>query len=116
MSILNKNVQFEGERTNIYIEDNLISEIGSRTEANTIIEADGLAAFPGQMNTRRPKSAPMHNAIANLVHAASGSVVDTTFCDGRILMLHGKIGGEENILMNAEKAALYLIGRTTNGG
>jgi len=66
------------------------------------------------VDTRRPEFIPMHNAIANLVYAASGSVVDTTICDGRILMLHGKIDGEEDILMNADKAAADLIERARN--
>ncbi|NMA43319.1 MAG: amidohydrolase [Oligosphaeraceae bacterium] len=39
-----------------------------------------------------------HNMIANLVYSADSRVVDSTICDGKILMLHGEIPGEEEIL------------------
>ena len=51
MSILIKDAVIENKLTNIYIEDNIISEIGGRIEADQIIEADGMAAFPGLVNT-----------------------------------------------------------------
>ena len=51
MSILIKDAVIENNLTNIYIEDNIISEIGGRIEADQIIEADGMAAFPGLVNT-----------------------------------------------------------------
>ncbi len=51
MSILIKNVLFEGRETNIYIEDNTISEIGSaKIEAEHIIDGATKAAIPGLIN------------------------------------------------------------------
>jgi len=44
---------------------------------------------------------PGHNVISNLVYSANGSCVDTTICDGRVLMCGGKVEGEEEILAQA---------------
>ncbi|MDP3431336.1 MAG: amidohydrolase [Desulfomicrobium sp.] len=41
---------------------------------------------------------PGHHLVSNLVYSANSSCVDTTICDGRVLMLGGKVEGEEEIL------------------
>ena len=41
---------------------------------------------------------PNHHLVSNLVYSANSSCVDTTICDGRVLMLGGKVEGEEEIL------------------
>ena len=51
---------------------------------------------------------PRHNLIPNLVYAAQGSCVDTTICDGKILMRDGIIEGEEEILERAGTIAKRL--------
>lgn len=51
MSILIKNILLNGKETSIYIEDNLIKEIGARLEADYVIDGDGKAAIPGLINT-----------------------------------------------------------------
>jgi 5-methylthioadenosine/S-adenosylhomocysteine deaminase len=52
MSILIKDVQLNGKETNIYIEDNIIVQIGSQTtEAATVISGKHHAAIPGLINT-----------------------------------------------------------------
>jgi hypothetical protein len=38
--------------------------------------------------------------------------VDTVICDGRILMLHGEIPGEEKILADAAASAASLARRS----
>lgn len=63
------------------------------------------------VRTRAPEFTPLHDAEANLVYAASGGVVDTTICNGRILMLHGRVEGEEEIVRNAARAAVELVKR-----
>ncbi|HIE34224.1 MAG TPA: amidohydrolase, partial [Candidatus Altiarchaeales archaeon] len=51
MTALIKNVQLEGKITNIYIEGNIIQEIGSSIEADYIIDGEGKVALPGFVNT-----------------------------------------------------------------
>ena len=65
------------------------------------------------VRTNIPEFTPMHNATANLVYAASGRAVDTTICDGKVLMLHGKVEGEQEIIANASKAARDLVARAS---
>jgi len=50
MSILIKDVQLEGEVTQIYIDGNRIAEIGKRREADTVIDGKGRVALPGLVN------------------------------------------------------------------
>ena len=40
---------------------------------------------------------PGHNLVSDLVYAATPECVDTTICDGRILMRHRQIPGEDEI-------------------
>ncbi len=51
MSILIKDVLLDGKPSNIYIEDNLISEIGKLLEADEVIDANGMLVMPGLVNT-----------------------------------------------------------------
>jgi 5-methylthioadenosine/S-adenosylhomocysteine deaminase len=54
---------------------------------------------------------PLHNAASNLVYACSGSAVETTICNGRVLMLDRKVPGEEQVLAGAAGAAHELVKR-----
>jgi 5-methylthioadenosine/S-adenosylhomocysteine deaminase len=54
---------------------------------------------------------PLHNATSNLVYACSGSAVETTICNGRVLMLDRNVPGEEKVLEGAAKAAQELVKR-----
>lgn len=54
-----------------------------------------------------PELAP-GNALANLVYAASGSVVDATVVDGHVLMRDGVVEGEEEVRARAIEAARRL--------
>ena len=60
----------------------------------------------------RPQMTPLFSEESNLVYSASGSAVDTAICDGRILMLHGVVPGEEEILAGAAGAASALVERS----
>ncbi len=51
---------------------------------------------------------PGHNLISNLVYSANGSCVDTTICNGKILMQNRKVIGEEEILEKANEIAMKL--------
>jgi 5-methylthioadenosine/S-adenosylhomocysteine deaminase len=54
---------------------------------------------------------PNHNLISNIVYAANGSCVDTTICDGKVLMKEGKVEGERFIMDKAIEVARELIKR-----
>ncbi|MFA6330268.1 MAG: amidohydrolase [Candidatus Micrarchaeia archaeon] len=63
------------------------------------------------VDLRRPEMVPNHNLISNLVYSANGSCVDTTICDGKILMQDGLVEGEEKIMEKAEGAAFAAVRR-----
>ena len=63
------------------------------------------------VRTDIPCNTPLHNITSNLVYACNGSGVDTTICNGRILM-HGRgVPAEDEILIQAAKAAEELVRR-----
>lgn len=45
-----------------------------------------------------PALIPNHNLISNMIYSANGSAVDTTVCQGRILMENKKIPGSEELI------------------
>jgi 5-methylthioadenosine/S-adenosylhomocysteine deaminase len=59
----------------------------------------------------RPELSPSHSLTSDLVYSASGGVVDSVVCDGRVIMRHREIAGEEEILADARKAARSLFAR-----
>jgi 5-methylthioadenosine/S-adenosylhomocysteine deaminase len=63
------------------------------------------------IDLKRPEIVPNHNLISNLVYSGNGSVVDTTICNGKILMETRKVKGEEEILEKGKKIAENLIKR-----
>jgi 5-methylthioadenosine/S-adenosylhomocysteine deaminase len=63
------------------------------------------------VSTRTACNTPLHNAASNLVYSCSGSSVETTICNGRVLMLDRVVPGEQEILTGATKAALDLVRR-----
>ena len=54
---------------------------------------------------------PLHNATSNLIYACNGGTVETTICNGRILMLERGIPGEAEVLNGAAEAAFGLVKR-----
>ena len=50
MNILIRDVQVEGDVTQVYIEGNRIAEIGKKREADTVIDGKGKIALPGFVN------------------------------------------------------------------
>jgi 5-methylthioadenosine/S-adenosylhomocysteine deaminase len=63
------------------------------------------------VSTRTASNTPLHNATSNIVYSCSGGDVETTICDGRVLMLNREVPGEEEILSEAAKAAVDLVRR-----
>jgi 5-methylthioadenosine/S-adenosylhomocysteine deaminase len=66
------------------------------------------------LDLKSPSFTPNHNLISNIVYSANGSCVDTTICDGKILMQGGKVEGEEDILNKAQQRAFELVERSEN--
>ena len=57
-----------------------------------------------------PAFTPNYNFISNLVYSANGNDVDTVICDGKVLMEHKHVDGEEEILKNGSIYSHKLIG------
>ncbi len=51
---------------------------------------------------------PGHNLISNLVYSDNGSCVDTTICNGRVLMTGGRVEGEEEIIRQVRNVMARL--------
>ena len=64
------------------------------------------------VSARTACNIPLHNATSNLVYSCNGAAVETTICDGRVLMLNREIPNEDEILAGAAKAAQELVGRS----
>jgi 5-methylthioadenosine/S-adenosylhomocysteine deaminase len=73
--------------------------------------AVGLPADIILVSTRTSRNTPLHNIASNLVYSCSGSSVETTICDGRVLMLEREVPGEEQVLAGAAQAASALVKR-----
>jgi len=58
---------------------------------------------------QHPVITPLHNPVSNLVYAASGTLVDCTICDGRVLMENGHVPGEEEILRQARETVQRIF-------
>ena len=52
---------------------------------------------------------PNHNLISNIVYSANGSCVDTTICNGKVLMENRIVEGEDDIIYNFSRHAEKLV-------
>lgn len=67
------------------------------------------------VSTRIACNTPLHNASSNLIYSCSGAAVETTICNGRVLMLNREVPGEGAILTGAATAAHALVKRAQTG-
>jgi len=65
------------------------------------------------IDLKRPEFTPNTNLISNLVYSANGSCIDTTICDGKILMQNRVVEGEEEIIEAAKKTLSNLMERVS---
>ncbi len=72
---------------------------------------EGMLADLLLIDTNSPAFVPNYNFISNLVYSANSSCVDTTICDGKVLMQGRKVKGEEEILKMADKEAQRLVSK-----
>jgi 5-methylthioadenosine/S-adenosylhomocysteine deaminase len=70
--------------------------------------ATGMLADCILIDLNHVRMVPGHNLISNLVYSANGSCVDTTICNGRVLMQGGRVPAEEEILAQAQATVRRL--------
>ena len=63
------------------------------------------------IDPRRPELTPRHDDVSNWVYSAHGNVVDTTICDGVVLMRGRRVKGETELLERAAAVARDLVTR-----
>ncbi len=106
MSILLKHVLLEGEETSVYIEDNLITEIGPAREADVVIEGEGKACIPGLINAHTHAAMTLFRSYADDMNLQE-------WLEGRIWPLEAKLTAED-VYWGTKLACLEMIkGGTT---
>lgn len=74
--------------------------------------ATGMLADCILVDLNHLRMVPGHNLVSNLIYGAGSVCVDTTICNGRVLMLGGKVEGEEEILEQVRASVARLTGRS----
>jgi 5-methylthioadenosine/S-adenosylhomocysteine deaminase len=67
------------------------------------------------VETHEPANTPLHNITSNLVYSCSGASIETTICDGKVLMLERCVPHEQDILEGAARAAQAVVQRAQSG-
>jgi 5-methylthioadenosine/S-adenosylhomocysteine deaminase len=78
--------------------------------------ATGMLADCILVDLNHVRMVPGHNLASNLVYSANGSCVDTTICDGRVLMQGGRVPAEEEILAQARATVARLTAESGSKG
>ncbi len=106
MSILIKDILVDGKKTSIFIEGDRIREIGSRNEADKVIDGRNKAAFPGFVNTHT------HSAMT-LLRGYADDMMLHDWLQNRIWPLEAKMN-EDDVYIGSKLACLEMIkGGTT---
>ena len=64
---------------------------------------EGALADAILINTDQPYFIGDYNIVSNLVYAGESSCVDSMICDGKFVMKHSHVAGEEEIMENARR-------------
>ncbi len=78
--------------------------------------ASGMLADCVLIDLNHARMTPGFNLVSDVVYSAGGGCVDTTICDGRVLMRGGKVDGEEEILAQVRTCVARLTGREPEAG
>jgi 5-methylthioadenosine/S-adenosylhomocysteine deaminase len=107
MSLLIRDVELDGQITQIYIEENRIVEIGKKREADVVVEGKGKIALPGLVNLHT------HSPMV-LLRGFGDDVVLQQWLETRIWPQEAKLKPED-IYWGAKLACLEMIktGTTT---
>ncbi|MCF7862162.1 amidohydrolase [Candidatus Woesearchaeota archaeon] len=73
---------------------------------------EGMEADMILVDIMRPEMTPNYNIVSNIIYSAGSACVDTTICDGKILMRNRKVDGERELLREATEVANDLISRS----
>src|SRR5947208_12537481 len=107
MSILIRDVQVEGDVTQVYIEGNRIAEIGRKREADIVIDGKGKIALPGFVN--------LHTHAAMTLFRGWGDDLDlSTWLETKIRPVEAKLTPDD-VDWGTKLASLEMIktGTTT---
>ncbi len=66
------------------------------------------------LNLSHPSLVPNHNDIDNLVYGADSGAIETTICNGTILMHNRQVPGEEEILDKSRETVARILSRWDN--
>lgn len=77
--------------------------------------ATGCLADCMLVNLDHERMVPGHNIVSNLIYAAGSACVDTTICDGRVLMQGGRVDGEAEILDRVRETVARLTAAGEDG-
>lgn len=69
----------------------------------------GMLADLMLINLNNPTFIPNHDTLANLLYAAHPDCIDTVFCNGKPIMLHGTIPSEAETLHEAARVTQKLM-------
>jgi 5-methylthioadenosine/S-adenosylhomocysteine deaminase len=107
VSILVRDVELDGQVTQIYIEGNRIAEIGKKREADTVVEGKGKVALPGMVNLHT------HSPMV-LLRGFGDDMVLQKWLETRVWPQEAKLRPED-IYWGAKLACLEMIksGTTT---
>lgn len=101
MSILIKDVFLDNKKTDVYIEGNLITEIGKKTNADFIIDGNGKAAIPGFINAHT-------HAAMTLMRGYSDDLPLQEWLEKQIWPLEAKLT-EDDVYWGTKLASLEMI-------
>ncbi len=65
---------------------------------NAGVIAEGKLADALLVSLASPRMVPRYSLTSNWVYAADSECIDTVICDGRIVMQHRHVDGEEDII------------------
>ena len=94
----------------------LVYDMASRRGAEAFglhagVIQEGYLADAILVDLNTPTMTPDFHTISNMVYAADPSVIDSVICDGKFLMKHRVIDGEQEILATARESAHKLVER-----
>ena len=73
--------------------------------------AEGKLADALLVNLDNERLVPDYNLTSNWVYSADSRAIEYVLCDGRVLMEHGRVAGEEQIIEDARRAVADLLRR-----
>ncbi len=94
----------------------LVYDMASRRGADAFgihagVIQEGYLADAILVDLNTPAMTPNFHTISNMVYAADPSCIDSVICDGKFLMKHHVIDGEQEILAAARESAHKLVER-----